>query len=460
MKLHLKICFWSALCLLISSCSERQSSSGGMDRIGLLVIQPEHFHAALVQKYKNPEIDPEVYLFADTVSSVEAYQNLIQQYNSRDQDPTDWKVISYYGYDFLEKAFKGNSGNVVVLAGDNQQKIDFITQSVQHGKDVFADKPLVINEEGYNKLSELLNAASAQAPLIYDIMTERYDIKNLIVKSLLNDTEFSGGVSKEGAEAAVQFNSTHHFIKEVSGKPLIRPAMFYSTLKQGEGLVDVTTHYIDLVYWMLSSEQVIDVRKDLRLDSSFRWQTRLRKSDFERSTGLKQYPDMVLDAQTKSGDLAVYSNGKMDFSFKGIPVSIAVQWRVESLDNKGDQFSASFKTKNFRLEIKPDGQGTMAVFVAPNRLNDKFEDELRQSLQSIKDLPGLDIEQEKGAYKITIPKSLYLSHEDHFAKVLAQFISYRKVKSLPDWEKSFMLAKYYLTTQALAKAKTIEYEKD
>ncbi|MDR2283730.1 MAG: oxidoreductase [Sphingobacterium sp.] len=458
MKLHRKNYLWSALCLLSFGCSGGKSPSGDTDQIELLVIQPEHFHAALVQKYKNTDIGPEVYLFADTSSSAEAYQKLIQQYNSRDDDPTDWKVISYYGNDFLEKAFVANTGNVVVLAGDNQRKIDFMAQSVQHGKDVFADKPLVINEEGYNKLSELFNANPA--PLLYDIMTERYDIKNLIVKSLLNDTKFSGGINKDGSEAAVQFNSTHHFIKEVSGKPLIRPAMFYNTLQQGEGLVDVTTHYIDLVYWMFSSEQVIDVSKDLKLDSSFRWQTKLLKSDFERSTGLKQYPSMLKDAQTKNGDLAVYSNGKMAFSFKEIPVSIAVQWKVESLDNSGDQFSAQFDTKKFRLEIKPDEKGAMAVFVVPSKANNQFERELRQSLQSIKDLPGLDIIQGKEGYKIVIPQDLYLSHEDHFAKVLAQFVSYRRAKGLPDWEKSFMLAKYYLTTQALAKAKTIEYEKN
>ncbi len=458
MKLRRKTYLWSALCLVSLGCSERESSAGDKDPIELVIIQPEHFHAALVQKYKNAEIGSDVYLFADTASSAEAYQNLIHQYNLRDQDPTDWKVIPYYGSDFLEKAFESNIGNVVVLAGNNQRKIDFIAQSVRYGKDVFADKPLVINEEGYNKLSELFSTTPTL--LLYDIMTERYDIKNVIVKSLLNDTKFSGGINKEGSEAAVRFNSTHHFIKDVSGAPLIRPAMFYNTLEQGEGLVDVTTHYIDLVYWMLSSEETIDLRKDLRLDSSFRWQTRLRKSDFERSTGLKQYPSILQDVQTKNGDLAVYSNGKMAFSFKEIPVSIAVQWKVESLDNSGDQFSAQFDTKKFRLEIKPDEKGAMAVFVVPSKVNNQFERELRQSLQSIKDLPGLDIIQGKEGYKIVIPQDLYLSHEDHFAKVLAQFLSYRRAKALPDWERSFMLAKYYLTTQALAKAKTIEYEEN
>lgn len=460
MRLDRKIYLWSALCLLGTGCVQNQSSNGDDDRINLVVVQPEHFHAALVQKYKNSEINSEVHLFADTITSAEAYQNLIQQYNSRSESPTDWKVIPYYGNDFLDKAFKSNVGNVVVLAGDNKEKIEFISHSVKNGKDVFADKPLVINIDGYSRLVEFFNTSSPQSPLIFDIMTERYDVKNIIAKTLLNDIGFSGGIDKDGGEHAVKFNSTHHFIKEVSGKPLIRPAMFYNTLQQGEGLVDVTTHYIDLVYWMLSSEQTIDINKDLILDSAFRWCTKVTKNDFEKSTGMKQYPGMLKQSQTNEGDLDVYSNGKMAFNFKGVPVSIAVQWNVESLDKRGDQFSAVFNAKRFRLEIKPDEAGAIAVFVVPKEDNGKFEADLRQALQGIKDLPGLDIIKSKGAYKVIIPQKLYLSHEDHFAKVLEQFVAYRKAKALPEWEKSFMLAKYYLTTQALAKAKTIEYEEN
>ncbi|MBL1408652.1 putative oxidoreductase C-terminal domain-containing protein [Sphingobacterium faecale] len=457
MKLYKKAYLWTALCLLGMGCGQSQSSKSDEDLIKLVLIQPEHFHAALVQKYKNAEIEPKVHLFADTENSAEAYRDFIQQYNSRRENPTDWKVIAYYGHDFLNKAF--NIGNVVVLAGDNQRKIEFISQSLEKGKDVFADKPLVINTKGYDKLERLLTSSST-TPLIFDIMTERYDVKNLIVKSLLNDTQFSGGINKDESGHAIKFNSTHHFIKDVSGKPLIRPAMFYNTLQQGEGLVDVTTHYIDLVYWMLSSEQTVDLKKDIKLDSSFRWYTRVTKRDFEKSTGLKQYPSMLKSSETNEGDLAVYSNGKLCFNFKGVPVSVAVQWNVESLDKRGDQFSAEFNAKKFRLEIKPDSTGVMSVFVIPKEVNRNFEGELRQALGELKDLPGLDIMQEQDAYKISVPKSLYLSHEDHFAKVLNQFVLYRRANALPDWEKSFMLAKYYLTTQALAKAKTIGYEED
>ena len=43
--------------------------------------------------------------------------------------------------------------------------------------------------------------------------------------------------------------SVHYFSKLVSGAPLKRPAWFFDTAQQGEGLVDITTHLVDLVQW-------------------------------------------------------------------------------------------------------------------------------------------------------------------------------------------------------------------
>jgi len=48
----------------------------------------------------------------------------------------------------------------------------------------------------------------------------------------------------------VVIESVHHFFKEVSGKPLIRPAWFFDVRQQGEALPDVGTHLVDLVQWM------------------------------------------------------------------------------------------------------------------------------------------------------------------------------------------------------------------
>ena len=43
--------------------------------------------------------------------------------------------------------------------------------------------------------------------------------------------------------------SVHHFSKIVAGAPLKRPQWFFDVRQQGEGIVDVTTHLVDLVQW-------------------------------------------------------------------------------------------------------------------------------------------------------------------------------------------------------------------
>ncbi|NGM62716.1 oxidoreductase [Sphingobacterium sp. SGG-5] len=446
--------FLTAILLMNMGCGSERSSENKGDTAELLVIDPQHFHAALTQKYANEGIDTLVHLFAESENTATGYTELIEQYNSRDTDPTHWNIVGYYGADFLEKAFQGATGNVVVLAGDNQKKIDYITQAVQHDRDVFADKPLVIDVAGYNKLKALMGDNSKEHPtLIYDIMTERYDVKNQIIKALINNREFSGGLQAAGSEPVITFASTHHFIKEVSGKPLIRPVLFFNTKQQGEGLVDVTTHYVDLVQWMLSSEQVIDIERDIQLTGARRWATTISKADFTRVTNLAEYPSSLLPDVAADQTLEVFSNGKMDYSFKGVPVSISVEWAVESLDGRGDQFRASFRAKQLTLDVKADENAKMAVFLTPGNDDTRFEDKLKSALASIADLPGLSYEKVNGQYKILIPETLYLSHEEHFAKVLQQFLQYRKDKSLPAWEKSFILAKYYLTTKSLEYAK-------
>ena len=59
-------------------------------------------------------------------------------------------------------------------------------------------------------------------------------------------------------EPAVTKVSVHHFSKIVSGSPLIRPAWFFDVRQQGEGIVDVTTHLVDLVQWECFPEQILD----------------------------------------------------------------------------------------------------------------------------------------------------------------------------------------------------------
>jgi hypothetical protein len=64
--------------------------------------------------------------------------------------------------------------------------------------------------------------------------------------------------------------------------------------------------------------------------------------------------------------------------------------------------------------------------------------------------PGLTVEDEGARLRVGIPARFRVGHEAHFAQVTEEFLGYLKnPASLPAWEKSNMLAKYYVTTKAV-----------
>ena len=64
--------------------------------------------------------------------------------------------------------------------------------------------------------------------------------------------------------------------------------------------------------------------------------------------------------------------------------------------------------------------------------------------------PGLTVEDEGARLRVGIPDRYRVGHEPHFAEVTARFLGYLKdPASLPKWEKANMLAKYWVTTQAV-----------
>ena len=149
--------------------------SSNAEKIKLMTLDPGHFHAALIQKSMYEEIDPEVHVFAPEGPEVLDFLQKIDQYNSREESPTEWKVTTYLGDDYLSEMIKKRPGNVMVVAGKNSQKIDYVLEAVKAGLNVYADKPLVIDKVGYAKLEEAFKVARKNNVLIYDIMTERFE---------------------------------------------------------------------------------------------------------------------------------------------------------------------------------------------------------------------------------------------------------------------------------------------
>src|SRR6266487_4429029 len=219
----------------INACGSSQNTRAENSKnIKLITLDPGHFHAALVQKSMYPNVDSTVHVYAPEGMDLQNHLRLIDKYNTRSEHPTAWKQQVYMGEDFLKKMIEEKAGNVVVIAGNNKKKTEYIKQALDAGFNVLADKPLAIDTKGFRLLEEAFSTAQKNHLLLYDIMTERFEINSILQKELSALPELFGTLEKGSADKpAIVKESVHYFYKEVSGQPLIRPAWFFDLEQQG-----------------------------------------------------------------------------------------------------------------------------------------------------------------------------------------------------------------------------------
>lgn len=421
--------------------------------VKLITLDPGHFHAALVQKKSYPGMDTSVYVYAPDGPEVEAHLNLIKQYNSRDEDPTHWNEIVYKGADFAEKMFTEKKGNVVVLAGNNRLKTDYIKRSVDSGLNVLADKPMAINSANFTKLLSAFEAAQQKKVLLYDIMTERSEITNILQKELMHDSTLFGEI-KKGSEKDPSYiiESIHYFAKQVSGKPLIRPTWFFDPTQQGDAIADVGTHLVDLAQWQCLPDVALDYNNDIKITSAKIWPTSLTPTQFAIVTGSNSYPDFLKSYVTKDSILETHANGEMNYTLKGIPVKIIARWDFKAAEG-GDSHHAIIKGTKATLEIrqgkKENFKPVLYILSSANNKNG-FDSSVQSAIAAIAGkYPGVSAEKQGEEWKVVIPSTYGVGHEAHFGQVMERYLQYLKDGKLPEWEVPNMIAKYYTTTKAL-----------
>ena len=67
-----------------------------MAAIQFITIDPGHFHAALVQNRTYEDVSPEVLVYAPEGADLKSHLALIDQFNTRNENPTSWKEKVYY----------------------------------------------------------------------------------------------------------------------------------------------------------------------------------------------------------------------------------------------------------------------------------------------------------------------------------------------------------------------------
>jgi predicted dehydrogenase len=422
-------------------------------KVKLITLDPGHFHAALVQKSMYPQVDPTVHVYAKKGLDLQLHLDKIKGYNNSPVSPTSWKEVVYEGDDFFNRMLQEKAGNVVVLAGNNQLKTDYIRQSVQAGYHVFSDKPMVINEKGFTQLKEAFATAKKKNILLYDIMTERYEITTILQKAFSQQPALFGSLQKGTvAEPAVTKESVHHFYKYVSGSVLTRPAWFLDVAQEGEGIVDVTTHLVDLVQWECFPEQVLDYTKDIKIQTARSWPTTISKTQFIELTKLPEMP-AYLDKYTDKGkqNINVLCNGEINYTLKGVHAKVSVIWNYKAPDGTGDTHYSIMRGTKANLVIRQGAEQNFkpTLYIEPLAITAAYEKAAAEVVEKIaQQYKGVALKKNAKGWEVMIPDVLKEGHESHFARVTEKYLEYLSQHNMPAWEVPNMLAKYYTTTQA------------
>ncbi len=425
----------------------------------LIIVDPGHFHATLLQKEMYPSLDRRVSVFAPLGPELLDYLNRIALFNARKDNPTRWDLDIHTSSDPMGDMLRNPPGNVLVFTGRNRGKIDRILASLSAGLNVFADKPWIISPADMPKLERALELADQKGLVAYDIMTERYEATSELQRVFVNEPAVFGRLEQGSSDnPGIRARSVHHVMKAVAGVPLRRPAWFFDIDEYGEGLADVGTHVVDLVQWTAFPDQAIDYRNDIRVLDGRRRPLVMTQKQFEQVTGESAFPQ-ALALQVHDGKFDYFCNNSVHYTLRGIHVKLDVIWNWEAPAGSGDAYEAVFRGSKANVEIrqgKPENY-IPELYIRPAQEADRAEvlSEVRKKIEDLQaDWPGLAMAEADGEARIVIPERFRVGHEAHFAQVANRFFAYlRDPKQVPSWERPNMLAKYYVSTTGVQSGK-------
>jgi predicted dehydrogenase len=454
------------LAAAITTAGNLAGAAGKDDIVHLITVDPGHFHAALVQKFMLPGVSPEVHVFAPEGEDLAQHLKRIEGFNTRAQDPTSWVEKVYAADDFLTRAvfatLGGNShpsasekaarSRVVVLSGNNARKTEYITTFIDAGVNVLADKPMIIRPQELPKLEAAFDDAKRKGVLLYDIMTERFEITTILQRELSRDAALFGALDRGSPEdPSITKISVHNFSKVVAGSQLIRPAWFFDPEQQGAGIVDVTTHLVDLVQWEAFPGEALEPR-DAKVLAARRWATPITREQFTRVTGAEDFPP-YLSPYVKQGVLHAPANGEFSYTLKGIHAKVSVTWDYEAPPGAGDTHFSVMRGTRASLIIRQGKEQAFrpVLYVERHPLISAaaHENALRQAIARIASrYPGIGIHAEGDHHLVVVPDRYHNGHEAHFTQVTQNFLEYLRAGKLPDWEVPNMITKYATIMQA------------
>ena len=334
--------------------------------VQLITLDPGHFHAALVQKFMLPGVSPDVLVFAPEGDDVAQHLKRIEGFNTRAENPTQLGETVYTGPDYLERALEArrfvvNSDiggrwsrpSVVVISGNNARKTEYIT-AVDRRRLERARRQADGHQarQSCPQLEADFAAAKKKGVLLYDIMTERFEITTMLQRALSQQPELFGTLEKGTPDnPSITKISVHNFSKVVAGAQLKRPQWFFDPEQQGAGIVDVMTHLVDLVQWEAFPGSHAQARRCEGADGAALGRRRSRSSSSAASPARRSFRRSSA-TYVKEGVLQAPANGEFTYTLKACTRKVSVTWEFEAPPGAGDTHFSVMRGTKASLTIK------------------------------------------------------------------------------------------------------------
>jgi hypothetical protein len=424
-----------------------------MSDIHLVVVDPGHFHAALLQQQMYPGLSPLVRVHAPLGPDLVDYLTRIARYNNRPQVPTDWRLDVRAEPDFLDRVRAEPTGGIAIFSGRNRGKIERIIAALDAGLHVLADKPAIIEREDQARLDAALAMAEARQLVLADMMTGRHNTLMRLLQALRGDPEIFGDpVAGTADEPGVALSGVHYLCKIVAGHPNPRPPWYFDVGQQGEGLADTAVHLVDRVHETLFPQQALDCRRDIDIEAASRWPTPVSLAQFRQLTGETGWPDYL--APWLRGDLLDYfCNGRLDYRVRGVHVRLEVRWDWQA-DQGDDTHHALYRGTRCRLELRqgPAEEFRPELYVVSDG---DIAAPLQRRVAALQPVyPGIAAEVLGREWRIRVPEKLRIGHDAAFAEFTRRFLAdVADPAARPVRERPNLLAKYHVTTEAVARSR-------
>jgi Putative oxidoreductase C terminal domain len=421
-----------------------------MPDTSLVLIDPGHFHATLVQQQMYPGLSPLARVHAPLGPDLIDYLSRIARYNRRPDAPTDWRLDVHAGPDFLDRMRDEPRGGIAVFSGRNRGKIERIIAALEAGLHVLADKPAIIEPTDLPRLEAALFLAQERRLVLADMMTGRQNTLVRLLQVLRSDPEvFGDPVPGTRDEPGVLLSGVHYLRKVVAGLPNPRPAWYFDVTEQGEGLADTSVHLVDRVHETLFPEQPLDWQRDIEILAASRWPTLVSLAQFRELTGESGWPD-DLASWVRRDVLEYFCNGRVDYRVRGIHVRLEVRWDWQA-EQGDDTHHALYRGTRCRLAVRQGAAERFRpeLYVLPD---DDIGAALQQRIAASQpSYPGIAVEAPGSEWRIARPDALRIGHDAGFAAFTRRFLAQvADPASLPARDRPNFLAKYRVTTGAVA----------